>query len=248
MAERKTKKKPEEASPALVLVTHVWRNSQQATGHSWTRLNAAMTLAVELAIRAGLRFGPNDMAEISRTMRGGYWFRGENLYTVAVKYVNTTACVSYETMVNRPAFVFGGGRLAEGSDLKWGDAGAVRVTSFAADGKSLIACSYLGSARKPARRVTITIEEMRAAEKTRTTANKELRAISTLQNGLTMSGLPVAAATASAWTKEQREQVSTWLTTFSPNQAPAFVIAASRVEQARMKRLSELSATAGGKR
>jgi hypothetical protein len=214
------------ASPAFVLVAHVWQHSQQATGHSWRRLNHAMASAMSLAIAAGLKFEPGDMKSIYDTMRGGYWFPGERMYAEAVKYDNTSACVSYEKMVDRPPFVFGGGRLAEGSDLQWDGVGPVRVTSFAKDGQSLIACSYRGVDRTPARKVTITLAQMRAAETTRTTANKELRAVATLRQALVMRGHSVDPAVVAGWNKEQRAQAKAWAETYDSSRPPAFVLTA----------------------
>jgi hypothetical protein len=212
------------ASPALVLVKHVWENVQQATGHSWTRLNAAMTGAASLAIEAGLRFDPDDMATIRNSMRGSYWFRGEGHYTTAVKYGNTSACASYEKMVGRPPFVFGGSRLAVLSDFEWPGVGHVRVTSFADDGKSLIACSYRGDESVPKRRVAITIEEMRAAEKGRVKTNEEARELLTLQRALRYRGAEVSPETVAAWSKDQRDQALLWAERRADIK-PAFVIA-----------------------
>lgn len=162
-------------STALVLVRHVWDNYQEATAHSWRRLNAAMHDAVSLAIRAGLQFATPDFATMFADMRGDYWFgygpeqRGEGLYKIAVEYANLSACVSFETWKGRPPFIYGGRRLTADAAIEhFGDLHRARLTSFADDGQSIVLCTYKereaysSSDREIDRRVRVTIEGSRS--------------------------------------------------------------------------------------
>ena len=206
-----------EQSTAHVLVAHVWNNVQEATGHSWLRLNHAMYEAVKLAIEAGLRFDVGDFATFYSEMRGGYWFgqgdgsgMGERFYGIACKYGNDSACKSFEAWKARAPFVFGGSRLAVGSDLEWQDL-RVTVTSFAEDGQSLTACSYKGGERKVERRLTITCEQIKAAEKARKAADKDAKEVAKIREGLGREEIRVTAENVAGWSKDQRAEVLAWI-------------------------------------
>lgn len=106
--------------PALHLIDHVWAHIQESTGHSWQRLNWAMSDALMLAIKAGMRFAPDDFVHIKEHYRPGYWMGesgGEYHYAAAVEAGNLSACVAFETWKKRPPFIIGGRRLAVGSKL-----------------------------------------------------------------------------------------------------------------------------------
>lgn len=60
-------------SPALAFVRHLYVFSQQATDHSWQRLNAALFGAVKVAIEGGLEFAEDDFAVFRLQFKGGYW-------------------------------------------------------------------------------------------------------------------------------------------------------------------------------
>jgi hypothetical protein len=161
-------------SPAYVLVHHVWTHAQQATGPSWVRLNAAMARAVLLAVEAGLCFNVDDFTTMLSTMRGHYWFPGESVYARAVECANLSACKAFEAHAERPPFIFSGSRLAVGSTLDWAGR-RCEATSFAADGRSLIACvrRYEGGVWKVEKRYRIGLDELRAAEAARKAAQRE---------------------------------------------------------------------------
>ena len=163
-------------SPARQLIDLVWQHNREATGHSWQRLNHSMADALRLAITAGLRFDLHDFAAIYKDMRGGYWF-GEpehSFYRLAVDFDHLSACQSFEAWKERPPFIHAGRRLAVGQQVtSWIAPGLSNqmpravVTSFAADGQSLTACTYKPgtSQAKIAKRYRITIEALRARER-----------------------------------------------------------------------------------
>lgn len=166
-------------SAARRLVSLVWKHNREATGHSWQRLNSSMAQAVSLAITAGMRFSTDDFASIHADMRGGYWFgEEERFYGLAVEFDNLSACQSFEAWKARKPFVHCGRRVAVGSSMDaWPRPEATKdmtwppeVTSFAADGASIIACTYKiegerSYPRKIAKRLRITLEEIRARER-----------------------------------------------------------------------------------
>lgn len=209
-----------EQSPAYVLAAHVWANVQEATDHSWQRLNSSMHGAVMLAIEAGLRFDESDIRTIYSGMRGGYWFgqgdgmgEGEQFFSRACKYGNDSACKSFEAWKGRGPFVFGGSRLSVNSDLQWPADGPKKsplratVTSFTVEGTALIACSYKPGTSKIARRLTITLDEIKAAEKARTASGKEEREVKKIRDGLKRDKINVSAEQVGKWSKGERAEV-----------------------------------------
>lgn len=233
-------KKKIELSPAHVLVAHVWANVQEATGHSWQRLNSSMHSAVMLAIEAGLRFDETDIRAFYRDMRGGYWFgqgdgmgEGEQFFTRACKYGNDSAARSFEAWKGRSPFVLGGSRLSVGSDFVWFADGPrkaplrVTVTSFTVEGTALTACSYKSGERKVARRLSITLEEIKTAEKARVAAGKDEREVKKICDGLKRDEIKVSAEQVGKWTKAQRTEVLAYIgrdTWVEPQPAvPAFL-------------------------
>lgn len=108
-------------SPAISLISHLWGNSQEATGHSWLRLNQGLREGLFLAVKIGLEFNEGDIGEISRRFRGGYWFGAnfESFYTCAVVYSNRTAWKAYETASNRTPFIWTPAQLRD----RWGGGG-----------------------------------------------------------------------------------------------------------------------------
>ena len=150
-----------EKSPALQLLTLVWQHKQEATGHSWLRLNQAMRSALNLAVEAGMRFGPDDLKDTNLgQFRPGYWFHGEMFYRRAVAYRNASAWKACENAWGRKAFIikgaklprtceFGGGRmdgdlprLVIGAEFKW-KGEQVSVTSFNDEKQVVVACSSM---------------------------------------------------------------------------------------------------------
>ena len=146
-------------SPVVELMAHLWRESQVGTGHSWLRLNQGLHDGLFLAIRIGLKFEENDINEIEKRFRGGYWFgcNFESFYRTAVAYGNRSAWKAYEAYTKRKPFILtpaslrgdgGGGkgisilpRLVVGAQFTW-EGESVTVTSFNDDEGYLIACAY----------------------------------------------------------------------------------------------------------
>lgn len=121
-------------STVIEFLDLVWRNTNDAIGHSWMRLNHSMHDALMLAVKAGFKFEKEDFTEISKRFRFGYWGgagSGENgfaesFYTAAVRNDNRSACIAFEAYKKRKPFIYGNDngarvRLAIGSDLKWTD-------------------------------------------------------------------------------------------------------------------------------
>jgi hypothetical protein len=141
----------------------VWDNANNDIGHSWERLNHAMHSALKLTIGAGFEFLPGDFDHIFSHYSSGRWIgESEWCYALAIFVGNVSACGSFEVSRKRLAFIAddvtpgerwsnGGwlhmvgdrkrGRLAVGFRFPWRGE-KVTVTSFAADGQSLTACSY----------------------------------------------------------------------------------------------------------
>jgi len=149
-----------EKSPALQLLTLVWQHKQEATGHSWLRLNQAMQSALNLAVEAGMRFGPDDLKDTNLgQFRPGYWFHGEAFYNRAVAYQNASAWYAYENACGRKPFIVKGAKMSDFrnygvgrmdgdlprlvlcAEFEW-NGETVTVTSFNDNKGELIACSY----------------------------------------------------------------------------------------------------------
>jgi hypothetical protein len=183
---------PREQSPVLDLLDTVWNHGDRATSHSWARVNTSLQQALCLAIGSGIKFHPDDFEEIQRRYRFHYWGgngRGgfaEGFYGLAVAEGNLSAAQAFEKWKGRRPFIvdgaYGGcgarfahrgghfrqrGRLAVGSVFSW-EGQQVTVTSFAADGRYLVACRYAetpapGYQSKVAKRFKITHADLRAA-------------------------------------------------------------------------------------
>ena len=154
-------------SPAVMLLRLVWDEAQKASPMSWGRLNHAMAQALSLVIGAGMQFRVTDFAIVETEFGFGYWSGsdnthnfGERFYSSAIRNGNLSACHAWEQYRNRPPFIAndvradgGSGyvhasafmssrsRLGLGFTFPWHDC-APTVTSFAADGSSLTACTY----------------------------------------------------------------------------------------------------------
>jgi hypothetical protein len=142
-------------SPAYQFIKHIYKHGQEATGHSWARLNTLLYQAVTLAINVGLRFDRADFGSMFNRMRGNYWFRedhGERWYTAAIEAGNSSAFKAYEVFRHRIPFILQTServssrhRLHVGSKFKWpsGESGSLHLTltSFT-DPSHIVACSY----------------------------------------------------------------------------------------------------------
>ena len=144
-------------SPALQLLTLVWQHCQEATSHSWLKLNHAMLAALQLAIEAGMRFDTADFDVIFDRFRGGYWCGLELVYSTAVLYRNSSAYLDIEREMGRKPFIVKGAsitadtgdgrsgeglaRLIIGAGFRW-KGEQVTVTSFNDKRGNVTACSY----------------------------------------------------------------------------------------------------------
>jgi hypothetical protein len=129
----------------------------------------------------------------------------------AVESSNTTACISFEKYRGRGPFVFGGRRLHVGSVFEWAGVHNVIVTSFADDGLSLIACTYKDGARRVVdKRMRITLDELKIAEKGRAANDRLAREVSSLSKQLQRVRHPVPDAQIAAWSPKERKAVEAW--------------------------------------
>jgi hypothetical protein len=216
-------------STAYALISHVWEHNCEEVSHSWRTVNASMHTAVSLAITSGLTFVPDDFRRVYDEMRGSYWFGqydrgsyGEGFYVTACKEGNASACKSFEAWKERPPFVFGGKRLYVGSQLAWGDAKYLKVTSFAENGESLVACSYktdeesmggYGAEHKIDKRITISIKEMREAERKTRAKNAARQETARVLRAIECHWprMRVEEETVRGWDKKQRKEAMAWL-------------------------------------
>jgi hypothetical protein len=164
------------------LLDLVWRGANEATSHSWERLNQSMRAALELGVGSGRTFAPDDFTYILNSYRTGRWIgeSAEWFYALAIQVSNKSAIDSFERHYRRGPFVadcvrvggaggftHGGGgprqreRLAVGFSFPW-KGETVTVTSFAEDSSYLTACAYAGEKRKPAARFRITPADIKA--------------------------------------------------------------------------------------
>ena len=150
-------------SAPIRLLQLVWNNCNDATPHSYERLNHAMQDALRLAIGYGFRFDVDDFRVISKKFRFGYWSgetSGEQFYSLAVTTNNISACRAFETWSSRKPIIADGvgygnyvhsgylhcagqrarGRLCVGARFSW-KGEFVEVTSMHDKGYA-IACSY----------------------------------------------------------------------------------------------------------
>lgn len=176
-------------SPVYRFVHMLYTESMEATGHSWTRLNTALSSALATAISAGMRMDPNDFNDIGGDMNGGYWFgtnnnesQGEGFYNVAVKANNLSACQSFEKYRGRNPFVWEGRRLCLGERFSW-KGEWVTVTRMPASGeRPMVACSYretriAQSEYEPTNKIlhrhSISYDDLRTADRERAKAVKD---------------------------------------------------------------------------
>ena len=144
-------------SPAIQVIEMIYRNSPKSL--AWVTLNDCLDSSLRIAIKAGLKFDQNDFAYMTNKLGFYHWcgndghMSGEGYYSIAVEHKNTSCIKSFETWKNRKPFVMANvdhrsgatrkkDRLAIGSKFRWKDKGVLTVTSFAADGSHLVACSY----------------------------------------------------------------------------------------------------------
>lgn len=175
--EMKKIESPAEDSPVKIVLNTFWRHSNKAKGHSWRVLNGALGDALRTCIKAQVKFALDDFQWIGGHLRPSYWMSdGEGVYALAVKELNTSACISFEKWAGRKPFVVDGQRLAVGSEF-YCDYLRLWVTSFSDDGKSLNACWYNnpGNHREgaPEKLFKFTIEEFAEGNKARNLLNRK---------------------------------------------------------------------------
>lgn len=158
-------------SPALQFVRLLYREGQQATDHSWTRLNAALSEATAVAIRGGLCFDLGDFKAFYSDLNAGYWIGSHpsGFYRLACEYGNLSACKAYEHCYGFKPYELEGQRVFVGHDFNWN---GERVTCTSISKESLVACSYKpsdpdGYRSKILHRYSITNAEMAAESKKR---------------------------------------------------------------------------------
>lgn len=129
----------EKKSPAYILMEYVWRNERTK---SFKMLNDIMSQTLEIAIKSGMEFYPDDFKMFSKKMSSGYWIgtsyngktQGERFYEKAIRYSNSSAYKSFEKWINRTPFLHDHYRAFEGSYYKDHEY-RYRVTGFDRNGK-----------------------------------------------------------------------------------------------------------------
>lgn len=158
----------------------VWKNANKEIGHSWERLNHAMSEALTLAVGSGFVVEVEDLRAVYEKFRGGYWLRGglEGVYRTAVIVGNLRAARAIEEYLGRPPFIVDGvelprcfesekyvhrvayrkrERVVVGAEFDW-KGHRVAVTSIKKD--YFVACSYDGG--KVEKRFRIGVSEIRS--------------------------------------------------------------------------------------
>jgi len=141
-----------EKSEAYRLLEIIWLNEK--TG-SYKRLNEIMYGCLNLAIKANLQFHEDDIKNIAKNFRGGYWFSvngngkglGEVFYQQAIFYNNLSAIKSFEKWTKLKPFILNNKRLCahfefRDTSLKY------RVTGFSEDYKKVFIIAYQITDRK----------------------------------------------------------------------------------------------------
>jgi hypothetical protein len=183
-------------SPARRLVNLACTEQGQGYSRSQLRFDQAHDGAVRLAISSLMDFYLSDFEVLGRR---------EEWYSLACEGphgTNEAAARAFEHATNRKPFVLksednpSGRRLHVGSHLIWAIQDKpvrLTVTSFAADGQELLACSYddeaayercptcgccrpTGKRRSPQKRVRITLEDLAAHNETVAEAGEPLPA------------------------------------------------------------------------
>jgi hypothetical protein len=141
-----------ELSPVQTIIGTLYRESMTATGHSWTRLNGALSGTMTNLIVAGVAFTPDDVSDALSGRNAGRWSNLERWYSVACGSEhsdgggNRSAAISLEKYLGRSPFIWAERtktpqRLYVGAVFTW-KGERVTVTSFDDAKKTLTACSY----------------------------------------------------------------------------------------------------------
>jgi hypothetical protein len=145
-------------SPALQIVKNIWDNSNHPKMGSMVRFNTCLGDALDLAIKGLIPFEIDDFEWISKNLRRFPWGAGnsdnygENYYSLACDYGNTSAARAFEKWKNRKPFIWkwevhhrnverSNDRLAVG-DIFNCRAKKLTVTSFDDKTGKIICCIY----------------------------------------------------------------------------------------------------------
>lgn len=118
----KERRKAQKASPAMLLVEHVWGHCGEKGRDSYRTLNASMIDALSLAITSGMQFARDDFTYIANRFNFGYWcgndghMSGERFYSAACKADNLSAAQSFEAWKGRRPFIVKGDVAGSGSN------------------------------------------------------------------------------------------------------------------------------------
>jgi len=138
-------------SPAREYIEHAWQHTPRSSSDQ--RRTHAVSSSLRNAIRAGMRFEPDDFKRIDKGIGMGWIVGAEGLdpiYSLACgserATANPSAVAALEKFLGRHPFLWAeksktAERLRVGSDFTW-KGHRVCVTSFARDQKSLVACCY----------------------------------------------------------------------------------------------------------
>lgn len=203
-------KKTPPLSPVIQLLDLVYANGNDATAHSWGRLNTSMHRALSLAIGAGFKFDAGDVRHVMTHYKNGHWIGSDSewVYAQAVVDGNLSAAVSYESYAQREPFIADDvelrdratfahsasdrqkERLHVGCRFPWRGQN-VYVNSFSADGRHVNAAAYKNPHRQEGKAVKlfkITREDIiidRAARKQRKlTADELMKVAATMEGGV----------------------------------------------------------------
>jgi hypothetical protein len=241
-------------SPVRELVTLVEANAGGRSRSSWRVLNEALRSAVSLAVVGGFAFELDDVAWIAALPGAEHWFDGEDFYRLACTAphgANLSAARSFEHWKKRAPFIVrratwfthrrperNSDRITVGTRFGWRGEIA-HCTSFAADGKSLVACAYKGDpygdkeysrdSRKVLRRIRITHADIR-------TYHGDLERVADLGHGA--DGLPEAVA------KKLHEAVKAQIAEWLPDEVPLSQTAPYRLNSEQLTVLEQMVAAA----
>ena len=178
-------------SHAYKLVKMLWSGQGSSQSKSWSRLNLALSKAVDLAITADVDFGINDFRRFMDDFNGSYWFNLESWYQSAVDGPhgpNATATAALEKYMGRKPFILQTRhgvkrRLYVGARFQWQEKGEevwLTVTRFNDTEKLVVACSYLPQTesetlRRVARVFKITHEDVKMFNSVMKTARVEAK-------------------------------------------------------------------------
>jgi len=169
-------------SPAMRMLATVWRHNRL---HSYGKLNRTMQTALRLAITADMPFGIDDFSQYNHRFGFEHWGGSppERWYSLAAETRNRSAARSYAKWFGRPPFIYDRvlgesevlirRRLAVRTEFVW-EGDVWRVTGFAKDGQSCVACTYHPEPNvarivwsRVKRRVKLTVADLRADMKAR---------------------------------------------------------------------------------